>query len=65
MTKLHIIVPLGRSRRAAIRLKNADYFVKGICQAIGRGTKLDMSNLLVTALMTFINQVYHQAYAKF
>ena len=62
MTKLHIIVPLGREASRGDQIENADYFVKkGYAKQLAE-EQLDMSNLQTALDDLLANQAsYHQA----
>ena len=62
MTKLHIIVPLGREASRGDQIENADYFVKkGYAKQLAE-EELDMSNLQTALDDLLANQAsYHQA----
>ena len=62
MTKLHVIVPLGREASRGDQIENADYFVKkGYAKQLAE-EQLDMSNLQAALDDLLANQVsYHQA----
>ena len=62
MTKLHVIVPLGREASRGDQIENADYFVKkGYAKQLAE-EQLDMSNLQATLDDLLANQTsYYQA----
>ena len=62
MTKLHIVVPLGREASRGDQIENADYFVKkGYAKQLAE-EQLDMSNLQTALDDLLANQAsYHQA----